>query len=424
MDKEEFKYALPVGTVLRSPNREYRIEQVLGVGGFGITYKVSATLVYQNVPIFTYFAVKEHFLKDACERDTGAADVVCSRPSQARVEESRKDFLSEARRLNALSGQSDNIVPVSEVFEANNTVYYVMEYLDGGSLRDLVKVGGVLPEQRALGIIEQVARAVAFLHEHRINHLDLKPDNIMFKTVADGSKKPVIIDFGLAKHYDQNGRPTSTVRVQGCSDGYAPVEQYAGLNAFAPQADVYALGAMLYYMLVGRDPVIATEQTSAAVVEALPKDVSWSTRNAIVHAMQQNRADRTPSVGAFLTDLDDIGTSSIALPPSDGRATQILLPEKKSRKTLWIVLSAVAAALVAAGIVLLIVFSGGNSGNGLRDGEYEYLDELGDLSVDSTVADTAYYYGEDYVATDETAAAVADYDYDETYAADSAATAW
>lgn len=236
MDKEDFKYALPVGSLLRSPNREYRIEKVLGVGGFGITYKVSATLVYQNVPIFTYFAVKEHFLKDACERDAGSAGVVYSRPSKARVEESRKDFLSEAERLNALSGQVDNIVPVSEVFEANNTVYYVMEYLNGGSLSDIVKAGGPLPEQRALEIIEPVARAVAFLHSHRINHLDIKPDNIMFKTTPDGSKIPVIIDFGLAKHYDGNGRPTSTVRVQGCSDGYAPVEQYAGLNTFVPQA--------------------------------------------------------------------------------------------------------------------------------------------------------------------------------------------
>ena len=279
MDKEDFKYALSVGTLLRSPNREYRIEKVLGVGGFGITYKVSATLVYQNVPIFTYFAVKEHFLKDACERDAGLAGVVYSRPSKARVEESRKDFLSEAERLNALSGQVDNIVPVSEVFEANNTVYYVMEYLNGGSLSDIVKAGGPLPEQRALEIIEPVARAVAFLHSHRINHLDIKPDNIMFKTTPDGSKIPVIIDFGLAKHYDGNGRPTSTVRVQGCSDGYAPVEQYAGLNTFVPQADVYALGATLYYMLVGKDPAIATEQTSAGMCSRCPRRWTdrWST---------------------------------------------------------------------------------------------------------------------------------------------------
>lgn len=354
MDKEDFKYALPVGTLLRSPNREYRIEKVLGVGGFGITYKVSATLVYQNVPIFTYFAVKEHFLKDACERDAGSAGVVYSRPSKARVEESRKDFLSEAERLNALSGQVDNIVPVSEVFEANNTVYYVMEYLNGGSLSDIVKAGGPLPEQRALEIIEPVARAVAFLHSHRINHLDIKPDNIMFKTTPDGSKIPVIIDFGLAKHYDGNGRPTSTVRVQGCSDGYAPVEQYAGLNTFVPQADVYALGATLYYMLVGKDPAIATEQTSAGIVQSLPKTLDRPVVNAIVVA-----------------------------------ATVMLVLDKK-----------------------------GNS-YGLRDGEYEYIDELGAMVCDSVVSDSVVYYGDEAVVTD-TVAPVDDY-YDEPAAVDTAA---
>lgn len=368
MDKEVFKYALPVGTLLRSPNREYRIEKVLGVGGFGITYKVSATLVYQNVPIFTYFAVKEHFLKDACERDAGLAGVVYSRPSKARVEESRKDFLSEAERLNALSGQVDNIVPVSEVFEANNTVYYVMEYLNGGSLSDIVKAGGPLPEQRALEIIEPVARAVAFLHSHRINHLDIKPDNIMFKTTPDGSKIPVIIDFGLAKHYDGNGRPTSTVRVQGCSDGYAPVEQYAGLNTFVPQADVYALGATLYYMLVGKDPAIATEQTSAGIVQSLPKTLDRPVVNAIVGAMQQNRADRTPSVEAFLASLHD-GGEAVCEVDADTAPTRIIAAGRKSRKPLWIVLASVAAAIVVAAAVMLVLDKKGNS-YGLRDGEY------------------------------------------------------
>lgn len=248
MDKEDFKYALPVGTLLRSPNREYRIEKVLGVGGFGITYKVSATLVYQNVPIFTYFAVKEHFLKDACERDAGSAGVVYSRPSKARVEESRKDFLSEAERLNALSGQVDNIVPVSEVFEANNTVYYVMEYLNGGSLSDIVKAGGPLPEQRALEIIEPVARAVAFLHSHRINHLDIKPDNIMFKTTPDGSKIPVIIDFGLAKHYDGNS--------YGLRDGeYEYIDELGGMVCDSVVSD-----SVVYY----GDEAVVTDTVAPA----------------------------------------------------------------------------------------------------------------------------------------------------------------
>ena len=135
MEENELQRALPVGTILKSPKFDYRIEAVLGQGGFGITYKVSTTVMFDKVPIFTYFTIKEHFMKDACERDASGG-VGYSKPLQSRVEESRGDFLAEARRLNEISGKNPNVVPVSEVFEANNTVYYVMEYLNGGTLRD------------------------------------------------------------------------------------------------------------------------------------------------------------------------------------------------------------------------------------------------------------------------------------------------
>lgn len=131
MEENELQRALPVGTILKSPKFDYRIEAVLGQGGFGITYKVSTTVMFDKVPIFTYFTIKEHFMKDACERDASGG-VGYSKPLQSRVEESRGDFLAEARRLNEISGKNPNVVPVSEVFEANNTVYYVMEYLNGG----------------------------------------------------------------------------------------------------------------------------------------------------------------------------------------------------------------------------------------------------------------------------------------------------
>ena len=258
---------------------------------------------------------------------------------------------------------------------------------------------------------------MAFLHSHRINHLDIKPDNIMFKTTPDGSKMPVIIDFGLAKHYDGNGRPTSTVRVQGCSDGYAPVEQYAGLNTFVPQADVYALGATLYYMLVGKDPAIATEQTSAGIVQSLPKTLDRPVVNAIVGAMQQNRADRTPSVEAFLASLHD-GGEAVCEMDADTAPTRIIEAGRKNRKPLWIVLASVAAAIAVAAAVMLVLDKKGNS-YGLRDGEYEYIDELGGMVCDSVVSDSVVYYGDEAVVVD-TVAPADDY-YDEPAAADTAA---
>lgn len=303
MEENELQRALPVGTILKSPKFDYRIEAVLGQGGFGITYKVSTTVMFDKVPIFTYFTIKEHFMKDACERDASGG-VGYSKPLQSRVEESRGDFLAEARRLNEISGKNPNVVPVSEVFEANNTVYYVMEYLNGGTLRDLVKANGALSEQAALDIELPVAKAVAFLHSHHINHLDIKPENIMFRVdYHTGQRMPVLIDFGLAKHFDDKGKPTSTIRVQGCSDGFAPVEQYSGLQTFSPQTDVYALGAVLYYMLVGRVPIIATEMQRDTVEKALPPTVSDAVRFAISRAMAYNKYDRTATVDDFVMEI-------------------------------------------------------------------------------------------------------------------------
>ena len=273
IDEKELRQALPIGTILKSPKYDYRVEEVLGKGADGA--------------------------------------VSYSRPLQSRVEESRSDFLSEARRLNEISGQNPGVVPVNEVFEANNTVYYVMEYLNGGSLRDLVEEQGALPEREAVAIIRQVANAVDFLHGYNINHLDIKPDNVMFRAdYHSGDRLPVLIDFGLAKHFDKKGNPTSSIRVQGCSDGYAPVEQYSGLTKFSPRADIYALGATLYYMLVGRRPVTATEIEPGMVERSLPPTLSAPTRAAIVRAMAYSQFDRTATVADFLSDLDGSGIPS------------------------------------------------------------------------------------------------------------------
>lgn len=304
MDDRDKKNALSKGSLLKSPQHVYRIEEVLGAGGFGITYKVSAEVEVGNIKVFTYFAVKEHFLKDACERAANGS-VCYSNPSKEKVEESRRDFMAEAKRLNRLSGKHRNIVCVNEVFEANNTVYYVMQYLENESVRKLVRSKGQMSEMEALAVILPIARAVAFLHDNRITHLDIKPDNIMLNLARKGEELiPVLIDFGLAKHYDKSGKPTSDIRVQGCSDGYAPQEQYAGISVFSPEADVYALGATLYYLLVGKDPVIATEQSASNIVRCLPEGLSERTRQAILKAMSKDKNDRTPTATEFVRSLE------------------------------------------------------------------------------------------------------------------------
>ena len=304
------KYTLSIGAKLHSPKRTYTVEKVLGQGGFGITYKVSANLQVENVTIRTYFAIKEFFMSDACERNEN--DSICySSPVKDKVEESRKDFLAEAQRLNKISLEHPNIIHVNEVFEANNTVYYVMEYLDAGSLRSYVREHGALSENEALAIMMPIMNAVDYLHQHRMTHLDIKPDNVMLKHDPDtGEIIPVLIDFGLSKHYDKNGNPTSTMRASGFSDGYAPVEQYTGIYTFSPQADVYALAATLYYALVGKDPVIATELSEEKIRAAL-NGKSNHVVSAIVEAMRMHKGERTLSVRKMMQTLDGVSSEPL-----------------------------------------------------------------------------------------------------------------
>lgn len=117
---------LPQGHILKSPQHTYRIESVLGSGGFGITYLANATIIVGNVPLKVKFAIKEHFISSDCERDKETSMVVYSNPAKERVENSRKDFIAEAKRLHKVGVSHPNIVKVNEVFEANNTAYYVM----------------------------------------------------------------------------------------------------------------------------------------------------------------------------------------------------------------------------------------------------------------------------------------------------------
>ena len=349
------KYTLPIGAKLQSPKRTYTIEQVLGQGGFGITYKVSAQIRVDNVIIRTFFAVKEFFMKESCERDSH--DSVCySSPVKDKVEESKKDFLAEAQRLNKISLEHPNLIHVNEVFEANNTVYYVMEYLDGGSLRIYVRQHGALSEHEALEMMNPIFKAVDFLHQNRMTHLDIKPDNIMLKRDADSDKIiPVLIDFGLSKHYDKNGKPTSTLRVSGCSDGYAPMEQYVGIYSFTPQADVYALAATLFFTLTGKDPVIATELSKDKIVTSLPESVCSKVKEAVVSAMKMRKEERTQSVRLFIENLCIEQTSNVEngrfrVEESDISTRKISLDDNQKKpfiRIAWIFAGALALFCIA-----------------------------------------------------------------------------
>ena len=270
----------------------YRIEKVLGQGGFGITYSGYQTNLEAKV------AIKEFFMKDLCNRDATTSQVsVGSVGSRETVETFRQKFLKEARNIFRLKHK--HIISVIDVFEENGTAYYVMEHVGGGSLAGKV-LHGALPEEDAVRYARQVADALAFVHSKRMMHLDVKPANILL----DDNDNAVLIDFGLAKQYDTEGHQTSSTPV-GISHGYAPLEQYkrGGVSTFSPATDIYSLGATLFKLVTGITPPEASDVNDEGL-PALPSDISAPVRRAIEAAMQPRRKDRPQSVAEFLSLLE------------------------------------------------------------------------------------------------------------------------
>ena len=272
---------------------KYRIERVLGQGGFGITYLATQLSLQRQV------AIKEFFMKDFCSRDETTQTMSTPSTGSSRlVEQYRKKFVKEARNLARLS--HPHIINVIDVFEENDTVYYVMPYLAGGSLQDYVKKHGTLSEHEAMKYVKQIANALKYMHEEQhICHYDVKPANILL----DDKGNAVLIDFGISKNYDAQGQETTTTPI-GMSEGYAPIEQYQqNVEEFSPVSDVYALGATLYYLLHGKRPVSAVHRASGTAL-LMSKHLSQGIKDIINASMKISKRERAKSVDVFMGSIN------------------------------------------------------------------------------------------------------------------------
>lgn len=294
------KTDLSSGITLKGSAYTYRIERTLGSGTFGITYLATILSGAGALDGKVHVCIKEFFMHDVNGREGSA---VTASTKNGLWNDYRQKFEREARRLAAI--KHPGVVQVLEAFNQNNTSYYSMEYLGGGSLDGYITKKGHLTEPEALRLFKHVTDAMSYLHAQRMLHLDLKPGNIMMKD--DGTT--AIIDFGLAKQFDSNGNPESSSTIGAGTPGYAPIEQahYNGENrtAFPATMDVYALGATLFKMLTGQRP----PEASQVLNDGLPTNelrrygVTERTVSAIEHAMEPMVARRTPTVAALANEL-------------------------------------------------------------------------------------------------------------------------
>lgn len=309
---------LKQGTLLQGG--KYVIKRVLGQGGFGITY------LAEQVSLGREVAIKEFFMKDNCVRNVETGGVtVPTTGSAVQVEQYRKKFLKEARTLASLD--HPHIVSVIDVWEENGTVYYSMPYMSGGSLRDYVATHGRMPETQALRYVGQIASALKYMHEKKqLCHYDIKPANILI----DNYDNAILIDFGISKNYDSNGNETSSTPV-GMSEGFAPLEQYQQMvNEFSPASDVYALGATLFYLLMGKVPPSAISLVQGEELqfdEAVSSTVKEVVLSAVVPAVKKRlqSADRFINLkssghGDKTIEIDE--TTSISPRPNSTEETR------------------------------------------------------------------------------------------------------
>jgi serine/threonine protein kinase len=234
--------ALAVGSRLES----YEIANILGVGGFGITYKGYDHDLRRDV------AIKEYLPNGLAQRTADGTTVVPrSDNDRKHYEYGLKQFLEEARILAKFKERS--IVHVNRFIEANGTAYLVMDYEDGESLAEQLKRSGVLTEAEARAILVPILEGLRVVHAKGVLHRDIKPGNIFLR--KDGP--PVLLDFGAARQALGEQTRTLTGIV---TPGYGPFEQYGSLGRQGPWTDLYALGATMYHCLTGRAPVEAPDR--------------------------------------------------------------------------------------------------------------------------------------------------------------------
>lgn len=246
LHRENPAFLLPVGASLYSgAGCRYLLGASLGQGGFGATYIGMEEGTGRRVAVKEYFPVR-------CARRAGDGVTVEALPGMGEVYAGgRYSFVKEARVLSGLAGMP-SVVQALAYLEVNNTAYLVMEYLDGTPLHRLVdpKTGKRIPPEKLLPPLKKLLYDVSLLHDKKVIHRDIAPDNIMW--MQDGSLK--LLDFGSARSMEDGKSMTVMLK-----HGFAPVEQYQS-HGQGTYTDVYAMAATIYYCLTATVPAQSTER--------------------------------------------------------------------------------------------------------------------------------------------------------------------
>ena len=237
-----YNHALLQGTRIEN----YEVEEVLGVGGFGITYRAHDHTLNQTVAIKEYLPDGLAYRLPDSERLTHKSET-----DVKHYKYGLERFLDEARTLAKFRDPS--IVRVIRFIEANGTAYLVMDFESGDSLAQRLRERGVLSEQEILGVLSPLLEGLRSVHAQQFLHRDVKPANILLRDEG----LPVLLDFGAARLALGEHTKALTAMV---TPGYAPFEQYHTKDRQGPWTDLYSVGATVYHCMTGMPPAAATER--------------------------------------------------------------------------------------------------------------------------------------------------------------------
>ncbi len=285
-------HQLPIFTVL---NGKYIVGRALGQGGFGITY------VGMDLYLDTKVAIKEFYPETCVSREgvTSATVMPYSGEKGEYFAAQREKFVGEAKLLAKLADKR-SIVHVRDFFRENGTAYIVMEYVEGTTLKDIIKrEGGRLRSAYLLNLLKPIMEDLAAIHAQNLIHRDISPDNIMVQ--PNGEAK--LLDFGAARETDYAQQKSMTVNVK---HGFAPEEQYRTHGAQGPWTDIYAMCATLYHAATGTIPAQSVDRMHEDTLIApngLGADFTPRQQNAIMRGLALKAEERFRSFYDLMGEL-------------------------------------------------------------------------------------------------------------------------
>ena len=254
-------FALKPGTIL---DGKYLVGEMLGQGGFGITYIGFDLLLEQKVAIKEYYPMSTGMVS----RENSTTVVWSSAVMQkSGMEKGFDSFLQEARKMAKLGG-IPGVVGVKSVFIQNETAYIVMDFIEGETLLKKLQREGPMDYGTCISLMTPIMQALSEVHKHGIIHRDISPDNIMVQ--SDG--KLILLDLGAAKDLDIQGKDGNVQSSQMVAKhGFSPVEQYGQAGKIGPWTDVYAMAATIYYCCTGVLPPSATDRMIEDTLTCRPR---------------------------------------------------------------------------------------------------------------------------------------------------------